>query len=202
MESVSVDAGLKSTEWSSPREEIQRLINLDESIALNANLHKEPIHFSEEDFAKMPSTLVKIIRRTDALLEQTEQFRKAAIETNNELKGIQTLMFRYAKRILKDATKTEAKHARLESGKGFLKPCKISKEMCDFMEVEEGTMLSRVEVNQLIHDYIKDQGLVDKNNGQFINPDEKLWSILSCQERDTKITYFSLQKYIKHNFNV
>ena len=200
METAQLDDISTIPEWNAPGEEIQRLFRFENVIANNAISQKESIIFSEEEFTKMPSTLVKIIRRTDALLEQTEQARRAAIEANNELKGIQTLMVRYAKRLLKDATKTEAKNARHESGKGFRRPCKISSAMCAFMHVPEGTMSSRVEVNQFIHDYIKNRGLVDENNGQCINPDETLWTILSDQARENKITYFSLQKYIKHHF--
>ena len=190
----------RSMEWNAPEEEIQRLFHFETAVVQETNLHKESIIFSEEEFAKMPSTLTKIIRRTDALLAQTEQSKKAAIEANNELKGIHNLIVRYAKRLLKDTNKMEAKHARQESGKGFRRPCKISGDMCEFMNVPEGSMSSRVEVNQYIHDYIKQHGLVDENNGQCINPDDKLRAILSDQARDNKITYFSLQKYIKHHF--
>lgn len=195
-----LDSESTSTEWNPPEEEIQRLFSFENVITNNTITQTENAVFSEDEFAKMPSTLAKIIRRTDALLEQTEQLKKVAIEANNELKGIHTLMIRYGNRYLKEATKTEAKKTRPELGKGFRRPCKISSLMCRFMNVPEGTMSSRVEVNQFINEYIKRQGLVDENNGQCINPDEQLWTILSDQAKDKKITYFSLQKYIKHHF--
>ena len=72
--------------------------------------------------------------------------------------------------------------------------------MCQFLGIADGSTSSRVEVNQFINDYIKTNGLVDETNGQNIVPDEKLWSILSEQARGNKITYFSIQKYIKQHF--
>ena len=196
MESVRKDISSTPTEWNPPSTEIQRLFQFSS----DTFVHKDSNHFTEEEYEKMPSTLMKAIRRTDALLEQTEQARRAAIESNNELKGIQTLMVRYAKKLLKDTNKSEAKQSRLETGKGFHRPCKISSQMCQFLGIAEGSASSRVEVNQFINDYIKTNGLVDETNGQNIVPDEKLWSILSEQAKGNKITYFSIQKYIKQHF--
>ena len=182
------------SQWDQPRKEIRNLFNFDDRLT---NSNKESFIFSDEELDKLPSTLMKVIRRTDALLEQTEQARKSAIEANNELKAIQNLMVRYAKRLLKDANKTETKNVRQESGKGFHRLCKLSNQMCEFLNVPEGTQKSRVEVNQYINDYIKANNLY---NDRQIVPDEVLASILSDQANGNKITYFSIQKYIKHHF--
>lgn len=159
--------------------------------------------FTEEDYAKMPSTLMKAIKRTNLLLVQTDIARKAAIETNNELKSIHSLMNRYARKLLKDVEKSEAlAESNIEKGKlrGFRRQCKISDAMCEFMGLEPNTTASRVEVNHAIYEYIKTNGLIDKENAQHIVPDEKLWGILSEDSKCNKITYFSIQKYIKHHF--
>jgi chromatin remodeling complex protein RSC6 len=209
-----------STDFIPPSEEIQRLFAFkytsntlspsidsvhsnyrDTSKALNS---VEDYSFTEEEFDRMPSTLMKAVRKTDTLLVQTELARKAAIETNNELKGIQSLLVRYAKKMLKDAEKTDALvESNLEKGKlrGFRRQCKISDSMCDFMGLEHGTTASRVDVNHSINEYIKTHGLIDKENAQRILPDEKLWSILSENAAGNTITYFSIQKYIKHHFS-
>ena len=195
--------------WQPPSEAIQRLFKFEDKLA-QADIANEsaisikPVadeySFSEEEFAKMPSTLMKAIRRTDALLLQPELARKAAIETNNELKGIHTLMIRYAKKHLKDIEKVTAEPAAADKNKGFRRPCKISDAMCEFLGKEAGTLSSRVEVNHFINNYIKLNGLADAENAQCIVPDERLWSILSESARGNKITYFSIQKYIKHHF--
>lgn len=186
-----------------PSEEIQRLFFLEQKPEKPSSLLLEEPSFTEEEFAKMPSTLMKAVRRTDLLLVQTEAAKKAAIETNNELKGIHSLLIRYAKKMLKDAEKTEiVVDTNVEKSKtrGFRRQCRISDAMCVFLGLPPGTMSSRVEVNQAINAYIKDNKLIDKDNAQRIMPDEKLWSILSEDSRGNKITYFSIQKYLKHHY--
>lgn len=197
-----------------PSEDIQRLFKFEQTQNEDGVSRKDEVSkpnavtdeysFSEEEFAKMPSTLMKAVRRTDALLIQTDAARRSAIETNNEVKSIHSLLIRHARKILKDSEKSETS-AELNSDKnktrGFRRQCKISNEMCDFMGLEHGTLSSRVDVNKAINDYIKKNGLIDKeNNAQHILPDEKLWSILSEDAKGNKITYFSIQKYIKHHY--
>ena len=196
-----------SADFVPPSEEIQRLFVLEQTPNVDGNVKPtgvtDDFSFTEEEFAKMPSTLMKAVRRTDALLLQTEAARKAAIETNNELKGIHSLLVRYAKKTLKDAEKTEAIiESNVEKGKtrGFRRQCRISDVMCEFMGLDCGSMSSRVDVNRFINDYIKKNGLIDKENAQRILPDDKLWSILSENAKGNTITYFSIQKYIKHHY--
>ena len=204
-------AGGQPVEWTPPSKEIQNLFKFDQtptdtpSKNVTATTDENEPSFSEEEFAKMPSTLMKAVKRTDALLVQTEAARKAAIESNNELKGIHSLLVRYAKKMLKDAEKIEAvAESNLEKGKtrGFRRKCRISDAMCEFMGLVPESTSSRVDVNQAIHDYVKTNGLIDSENAQRIIPDEKLWALLSEDATNNKITYFSIQKYIKHHFNV
>ena len=92
----------ETTTWCPPSDAIQRLFRFDSEPAVYAASEIAPkpavltasnTHsFTEEDFAKMPSTLMKAVRRTDLLLAQNELIRKAAIDTHNELKGIHTLI--------------------------------------------------------------------------------------------------------------
>lgn len=194
-------------EFIPPSEEIQRLFSLNQTANIDGisktNLPLEDFSFTEEEFSKMPSTLMKAVRRTETLLLQTEAARKAAIETNNELKGIHSLIVRFAKKTLKDVEKNEVVvESNLEKGKtrGFRRQCRISDTMCEFMGLVPGTMSSRVDVNKAINEYIKNNGLIDKENAQRILPDEKLWSILCESAKGNTITYFSIQKYIKQHY--
>ena len=194
-------------EFIPPSEEIQRLFLVNQTQPVDEptkiNLQLDEYSFTEEEFAKMPSTLMKAVRRTETLLLQTESARKTAIERNNELKIIHSLIVRFAKKTLKDVEKNEVIiETNLEKGKtrGFRRQCRISDSMCEFMGLVPGTMSSRVDVNKAIYEYIKKTGLVDKENAQRILPNERLWSILSENAKGNKITYFSIQKYIKHHY--
>jgi len=200
---MSSDITQPSDNFIPPSEEIQRLFSLDQNRNADGPKPTEEFSFTEDEFSKMPSTLMKAVRRTETLLLQTEAARKNAIEMNNELKSIHSLMVRFAKKTLKDAEKTEALvESNLEKGKtrGFRRQCRISDLMCEFMGLEPGSTSSRVDVNKAINDYIKSNNLIDKENARRIIPDEKLWSILSENAKDNTITYFSIQKYIKHHY--
>jgi chromatin remodeling complex protein RSC6 len=196
---------LSTSGFIPPSEEIQRLFVFDQNkFAENSSKSNQGVaeeySFTEEEFAKMPSTLMKIVRRTDELLVQTESVRKLAIETNNEVKSIHTLLIRYAKKTLKDSEKIEAtveSNTEKKTQRGFRRQCIISNELCEFMGLPHGSTSSRVEVNQVIDNYIKSKGLIEKNN---ILPDEKLSKLLSADAKGNKITYFSIQKYIKHHY--
>jgi chromatin remodeling complex protein RSC6 len=189
-----------------------------------------PSMFTEEEYDLLPSTLVKAIRRTKELLEETERVKKHTLHINNELKSVYGLMVRHGKKQLKNATKPTAAaasssvhapdaaltssspdtagglsagHASLPKANGFCRPGPISDDMCDFLGVPRGTKKSRVEVNNCILDYIKRNQLVHPHNAQCIVPDDKLRTLLSADASthpDLKITYFSIQKYIKHHF--
>ena len=194
-------------DWVPPSDAIQRLFKFENDVAEVPPQSKQQaslveFSFSDEEFAKMPSTLMKVVRRTDALLAQNEMVRKAAIDTHNELKGIHTLMIRYARKHLKDADKEAAAAAESSqtANKGFRRPCRISDAMCEFIGKPAGHLSSRVEVNKAINEYIHSNGLTDPDNAQRILPDEKLWSLMSETAKGTQITYFNLQKYIKHHF--
>jgi len=201
-----ISPNLQST-WVPPSEEIQRLFRFDQ--VTNTEVSSKPTgaldeySFTDEEFAKMPSTLMKVVRRTDELLVQTDAARRAAIEANNELKSIHSLLIRHARKTIKEVEKNDAiLESNTEKGKtrGFRRQCRISDAMCQFLGLLPGSMSSRVDVNQAINNHIKKNNLIDKDNAQQILPDDMLWSILSENAKGNKITYFSIQKYIKHHF--
>jgi len=82
---------------------------------------------------------------------------------------------------------------------GFLKPMLISDELAMFLGKPLGTEMTRVDVNKELNAYIKDNDLQDKENDRKINPDEKLRKILTLSDGD-EVTYFRLQRYLKHHF--
>ena len=82
---------------------------------------------------------------------------------------------------------------------GFVKPTPISNELAEFLGKAIGTEMARTEVSKEINAYIQAHGLQDRDNGRIINPDERLRKLLRLSERD-ELTYFNLQKYMKHHF--
>ncbi len=82
---------------------------------------------------------------------------------------------------------------------GFAKPNYISKELCKFMDMPEGSTMARTDVTKYLIQYIKNNKLPDKNNKKKINPDKNLKSLLNPQPNED-ITYFNLQKLMNKHF--
>jgi len=82
---------------------------------------------------------------------------------------------------------------------GFVRPSLISEELAQFLGKPVGTEMSRVDVSREINGYIRDNGLIDMHNGRNVNPDENLRKLLRLREGD-ELTYFTLQKHMKHHF--
>ena len=82
---------------------------------------------------------------------------------------------------------------------GFVRPTKISDELAVFLGKPVGTEMARTDVSRLINSYLRINNLQDPRNGRNINPDAKLRALLKLGEND-ELTYFNLQKYMKHHF--
>jgi chromatin remodeling complex protein RSC6 len=59
--------------------------------------------------------------------------------------------------------------------------------------------MARTDVSKELNAYICAKDLKDKTNGRFIHPDASLSKLLNLQSTDV-LSYFNLQKYIKHHF--
>ena len=97
----------------------------------------------------------------------------------------------------KEVAKRAKKPPRPPSG--FARPTKVTKELCDFMNKEEGTKIARTEVTRALVSYIKTNNLVNKDNSKIISPDDKLKYLLGVEETD-ELTYFNIQKYMNKHF--
>jgi chromatin remodeling complex protein RSC6 len=105
-------------------------------------------------------------------------------------------------RELKQAQKASSRRKRASGNRapsGFVKPTRISDELAQFLGKEIGTEMARTSVSKEINSYIRANSLQDKDNGRKINPDAKLSTLLKVPKGE-ELTYFNLQKYMKHHF--
>jgi len=105
-------------------------------------------------------------------------------------------------RDLKTAQKSSKKSRRSNGTRqpsGFVKPTKISDELATFLGKTLGSEMARTEVSKEINQYIRSKNLQDKENGRKIHPDAPLKKLLNIG-KDDELTYFNLQRYMKHHF--
>jgi len=103
---------------------------------------------------------------------------------------------------LRTAQKSSSKKAKRSGNRqpsGFVKPTRISDELARFLGKESGVEMARTTVSKEINQYIRTNSLQDKANGRKINPDTSLATLLKIQSGE-ELTYFNLQKYMKHHF--
>ena len=109
------------------------------------------------------------------------------------------LLEKQATKELKKKTRGKKKLSGNRAPSGFVKPTKITDELAEFLGKPVGVEMARTEVSKEINNYIKQHNLKDPENGRNINPDIKLKGLLKLGQED-KLTYFNLQRYMKHHF--
>ena len=114
-----------------------------------------------------------------------------------QVKQVEKSMRRQMKGLQKEALKNKSKGARKPSG--FATPSKVTKELCEFMNKEDGTEIARTEVTKALVAYIKSHKLENTTNSQIITPDTKLKYLLGVCDGD-ELTYFNIQKYMNKHF--
>lgn len=106
-------------------------------------------------------------------------------------------------RELKNSLKASAKKRKTSGNRppsGFTKPAPISDELAKFLGKATGTEMARTDVSKELNAYICAKDLKDKKNGRFIHPDASLAKLLNLENTDVELSYFNLQRYIKHHF--
>jgi|694.fasta_scaffold00964_26 chromatin remodeling complex protein RSC6 len=163
------------------------------------------------------STITDDIAVTQNTSQTIETIIKQWEESIKNLKTFATQLRMVKKEIItlekendkqKKSKKNKQKKNENKKPSGFAIPKEISNELADFLQVGRGVPISRTEVTKLLTNYIKDNDLKDPDFKRNIlltgEAGEKLASILSpvVDDNGNKVvlSYFNLQKYIKHHF--
>ena len=107
---------------------------------------------------------------------------------------------RQVKKLIK-ITKTEESEDKPKKLNGFAKPTLISDQLATFLGLEKDSEISRTEVTKKLNVYIKEHKLQNEENKKIIKLDDKLKEIISVPD-DVQLTFFNLQKYIKHHYQL
>jgi chromatin remodeling complex protein RSC6 len=165
----------------------------DIKVSKDAKESKEP---KEPKDSKVKSKKVEVVSYENSKLAELIE---AIANMDKEFKAIKTLV----KLVIKENDKKEKilkkerdrkEKARL-SPSGFAKPTDISTEMCDFLEIAHGTLMSRTEVTKNINTYVSKNNLKDPVNGRIIRPDAALKKLLRVKDGD-EVTFFHMQRLL------
>lgn len=117
----------------------------------------------------------------------------------NEYKQMEKSMVRELKATQKKSMKRKKKNNENRAPSGFVKPALISTELATFLDKSDGTEMARTEVSKEINKYIKLHDLQDPKNRRKILPNPPLAKLLNVGDSDD-LTYFNLQRHLKHHF--
>ena len=131
------------------------------------------------------------------VLSSLSAFRQQITMLQNEIRGLEKHVNKQMKTLIREARKNTNNGNRKPSG--FAVPSSMSNELCEFMGKPTGTKVARTEVTQYIIDYINKNDLQKSDNRKFIDPDDKLSTLLDVKEGD-EVTYFNIQRYMNKHF--
>ena len=133
----------------------------------------------------------------ESIIDNLSSFKLQISNIQQQIRVLDKSIKKQMKAHEKDVAKRAKKTARAPSG--FARPSNVTKELCDFMNKEEGTKIARTEVTRALVSYIKSNNLEKKENSKIISPDDKLKFLLGVEESD-ELTYFNIQKYMNKHF--
>jgi chromatin remodeling complex protein RSC6 len=199
---------IERDEWTPPNQNIQSLFESNakyvsekaaSTIGLEATVEDELV--STKELEKLPSTLVKLIKYMDNIRSGLETHKKEILRMNNEVKHAQSLLVRYAKKHVKQQEK-ETSGEEKGRARGFARPTKVSAELCAFLGVPPGTLVSRTDTIVYLNKYIKEHELQDPHNLQNVVLDDKLARLFGGEAAlISTLTFFKMQKYLSQHFS-
>lgn len=138
-----------------------------------------------------------IFSQFEVIIDSLSHFRIQVNTIQQQIRQLEKNIKKEMKGLKKAATKNKSKGNKKPSG--FANPTKVTKELCEFMNKQEGTQIARTDVTKALISYIKANNLQNKDNKKIILPDQKLQFLLGIKQEE-QLTYFNLQKYMNKHF--
>lgn len=136
-----------------------------------------------------------LIEQFETVVNNLNAFKSQITSIQQQIKNIE----KNVKKRLKTLKNEKNKNKGLRKPSGFANPTKVTNELCQFMNKENGSELARTEVTRALVSYIKENNLENKQNSKIILPDNKLQNLLGTND-DQEVTYFNIQKFMNKHF--
>ena len=164
----------------------------------SSNVVDAPVENVVESVTETPEVAVlESVTKLQEFGAKIQQLTGILSALKQDFKTLDKVVAREMKALQKNSKKRKANSNRQPSG--FVKPTRISSDLAKFLGRDEGVEMARTEVSKEINQYIRANSLQDKTNGRIIKADAKLKKLLNLGDGD-ELTYFNLQKYMKHHF--
>jgi chromatin remodeling complex protein RSC6 len=105
---------------------------------------------------------------------------------------------KFANTFIEQSKKFYEKKPRKPSG--FVLPVLVSPELCHFLNIPEGSEVSRTEVTKYLIQYIQEKGLSHPEKKTLIVPDEALSRLIGTDADLETLTRFTIQKYMNQHY--
>ena len=158
------------------------------------HIHNEHDDLSAQDNKTDTDNLFE---QFDAIIDSMSIFKVQINGLQQQIRLLEKNVKKQMKGLKKEVVKSKNKGNRKPSG--FAKPCKVTKELCDFMNKTDGTEIARTDITRALVLYIKSNNLENKANSQIIIPDIKLKELLGVEDGH-ELTYFNIQKFMNKHF--
>jgi chromatin remodeling complex protein RSC6 len=179
---------------------LDKALELKEPPLLNVVTSETPVNNLEtlvEDVVS-PSVELTVTSKMADFSSQLQQLLLLTQSVRTQFRQLDKGLHKELKAYYKASSKKNKRSGNRQPS-GFVRPTLISDELALFLGKEIGTKMARTEVSKEINQYIRTNNLQDKANGRNINPDAKLSVLLKLNKGDL-LSYFNLQKYMKHHF--
>ena len=117
----------------------------------------------------------------------------------NELLSQFTKLQKQMKKVLKAIKKEGQDESKPKKLNGFAKPTQISEELATFLNIDKDELIARTQVTKLINIYVKENDLQNPENKREIIMNDAIRQLVDIPD-DVKLSFFNLQKYIKHHY--
>ena len=141
-----------------------------------------------------PPNVQKLFSRFEKIEQLHSDAQKTADSMKTEIKGLKKQLSKYFAKTIKSDKSAKRKPC------GFAVPTQVTPELCGFMGLDVGSLVSRTEATKFLMKYIADNKLQNPANKRIIVPDAKLYALLGEESKTVDITHFTIQRYINLHF--
>lgn len=146
----------------------------------------------------MPESIPANVKKMELAIQSMETFIHSQKSTLQQMEKEFSHFKRMATSFIENAKKTSEKKPRKPSG--FVLPVPISPELCQFLNMPEGSHVPRTEVTKYLIHYIDEHGLIDPERKTIVVPNDALSALLGPDVDTETLTRFTIQKYMNQHF--